>query len=163
MTSRRLSSDQRGRGDAPCPTARISKTASPWATRYNLQDVQLVGSIGVGGVGREYSDQFEQWWNTLTEDEQDHIAASVQLLSDHGPSLGRPAVDSISSSRHPNMKELRAGTPRTLFAFDPRRTAILLLGGDKSGEWNRWYETAVPAADDLYDEHLATIDSKGPT
>ncbi len=111
----------------------------------------------------EYTDQFEQWWHTLTGDEQDHIAASVQLLSSHGPSLGRPAVDNISSSRHKNMKELRAGTTRTLFAFDPRRTAILLLGGDKSGEWNRWYETAVPAADDLYDEHLATIDSKGPT
>lgn len=56
-----------------------------------------------------------------------------------------------------------AGTTRTLFAFDPRRTAILLVGGDKSGEWNQWYETAVPAADNLYDEHLTTIDSKGPT
>ncbi|CAN5795307.1 hypothetical protein BH24ACT5_BH24ACT5_00350 [soil metagenome] len=85
----------------------------------------------------------------------------MQLLSIHGPSLGRPAFDNITSSRHSNMKELRAGTTRTLFAFDPRRVAILLLGGDKSGEWNQWYENAVPAADDLYDDHLATLDTEG--
>lgn len=109
----------------------------------------------------EYTDQFEDWWRLLTEDEQDRIAASVQLLSIHGPSLGRPAVDNITTSRHPNMKELRAGTTRTLFAFDPRRMAILLLGGDKSGEWNRWYETAVPAADALYDDHLTTLENEG--
>ncbi len=109
----------------------------------------------------EYTDQFEDWWRLLTEDEQDRIAASVQLLSIHGPSLGRPAVDNITTSRHPNMKELRAGTTRTLFAFDPRRTAILLLGGDKSGEWDTWYKTAIPEADDLYDNHLETLTQEG--
>ena len=63
-------------------------------------------------------------------------------------------------SRHANMKELRAGTTRTLFAFDLRRTAILLLGGDKSGQWKSWYDRAIPQADDLYDEHLDSIDEK---
>jgi hypothetical protein len=56
------------------------------------------------------------------------------------------------------MKELRPmGGTRILFAFDPRRTAILLIGGDKAGEWNRWYERMVPVAGDLYEEHLAEI------
>ena len=62
------------------------------------------------------------------------------------------------------MKELRTskgGAPRVLFAFDPRRYAILLLGGDKSGEWSDWYEWAVPQADDLYDTHLQELDEEG--
>jgi len=58
------------------------------------------------------------------------------------------------------MKELRAGATRTLFAFDLRRTAILLLGGDKSGQWKSWYDRAIPQADDLYAEHLDSIDEK---
>lgn len=77
--------------------------------------------------------------------------------------LGRPRVDLIKGSRHKNMKELRissGGALRILFAFDPRRTAILLLGGDKSGQWNEWYRVAVPLADDLYDEYLAELEAE---
>jgi len=111
----------------------------------------------------EYTDEFEDWWHSLSVDEQQHIAASVELLQENGPGLGRPAVDTIASSRHANMKELRAGTTRALFAFDPLRTAILLLGGDKSGKWNDWYATAVPQADDLYDEHLESLKKEGLT
>ena len=111
----------------------------------------------------EYTDEFEDWWNSLSVDEQRHIAASVELLQQYGPGLGRPAVDTITSSRHSNMKELRAGTTRTLFAFDPRRNAILLLGGDKSGKWNDWYVTAVQHADDLFDEHLESLKKEGLT
>lgn len=62
------------------------------------------------------------------------------------------------------MKELRAssdGALRVLFAFDPRRTAILLLGGNKSGQWDEWYRTAVPIADELFDEHLAELQREG--
>ena len=59
------------------------------------------------------------------------------------------------------MKELRAGTTRTLFVFNPLRNAILLLGGDKSGKWNDWYKTAIPRADDLYDEHLESLKKEG--
>ncbi len=109
----------------------------------------------------EYTDEFEDWWNSLSLDEQRHIAASVELLQENGPGLGRPAVDTITGSRYANMKELRAGTTRTLFAFDPRRNAILLLGGDKSGKWNDWYRTAVPQADDLYDAHLESLQKEG--
>ena len=109
----------------------------------------------------EYTEEFESWWNSLNVDEQRHVAASVELLQENGPGLARPAVGTITSSRHSNMKELRAGTTRTLFAFDPRRNAILLLGGDRSGKWNDWYKTEVPKADDLYDEHLETLNKEG--
>ncbi|MDE0606389.1 MAG: type II toxin-antitoxin system RelE/ParE family toxin [Acidimicrobiaceae bacterium] len=97
----------------------------------------------------------------MSVEEQRHLAALVELLQEYGLGLGRPAVDTIASSRHANMKELRAGTTRTLFAFDPLRNAILLLGGDKSGKWNDWYRTAVPDADDLYDAHLETLKKDG--
>lgn len=109
----------------------------------------------------EYTDQFEQWWQTLTVDEQRHIAQAIELLSEHGPGLGRPLVDTITNSRHQHMKELRASTTRTLFAFDPLRSAILLFGGDKSGKWNAWYVQAIPTADDLYDEHIDTLKNEG--
>ena len=78
--------------------------------------------------------------------------------------MQRPVVGDVSASRHANMKELRvskAGALRVLFAFDPRRCAILLLGGDKSGRWERWYRWAVPAADDLYDAHIEELRDEG--
>ncbi len=108
----------------------------------------------------EYADQFEAWWDSLSEAEQEDIAAKVLVLQKYGPALRRPHSDVIAMSRHSNMKELivqHAGRPyRVLYAFDPRRTAILLIGGDKTGD-DRWYETYVPIADRLYDEHLATL------
>lgn len=105
----------------------------------------------------EFTDEFESWWSDLSVEQQAALSVRVELLAAHGPSLGRPAVDRIHMSRHHNMKELRTaqgGALRVLFMFDPRRHAILLLGGDKSGRWNEWYAEAVPAADDLYDEYL---------
>jgi hypothetical protein len=103
----------------------------------------------------EYTDEFGAWWDELTDDEQDAIDAAVELLQERGPNLGRPLADTIQQSRHRNMKELRpTNTIRILFAFDPRRTAILLLGGDKRGSWNAWYDEFVPIADRLYDDHL---------
>ncbi len=86
------------------------------------------------------------------------------LLAQTGPTLGRPTVDRIASSRHHHMKELRAsasGALRILFAFDPIRNAILLIGGNKEGEWVTWYETAIPEADDLYDQHLDQLKREG--
>lgn len=109
----------------------------------------------------EFTDRFEKWWNELSEEEQEEIDARVEVLERHGPGLGRPLVDAITSSRHPNMKELRAGSIRILFAFDPRRVAILLIGGDKREDWDGWYEVAVPQADDLYDEHLRELRQEG--
>jgi hypothetical protein len=82
----------------------------------------------------EYTDEFEGWWASLTEDEQVVIAAKVELLEKFGPTLPRPHSDVIVTFRHANMKELRGATHksllRVLYAFDPRRTAILLIGGD---------------------------------
>ncbi len=94
----------------------------------------------------EYTDQFEEWWDDLTEEEQEAITAAVDRLEERGPALGRPLVDNIKQSRHKNMKELIPPTSeiRILFAFDPRRMAILLFGGDKTGEWNRWYDRGGP-------------------
>lgn len=108
----------------------------------------------------EYTDQFEAWWDGLTEAEQEDIAAMVGVLEQKGPALRRPHVGAIQTSRHPNMKELivqHAGRPyRILFAFDPRRCAMLLIGGDKTGN-ARWYAESVPIADTLYDEHLEAL------
>ena len=104
-----------------------------------------------------YTDEFGAWFETLTEDQQDAVIARVDLLEAEGPALGRPTVDKIVGSRHSNMKELRVskgGAIRILFAFDPRRQAVLLIGGDKAGQWQAWYEEAIPVADDLYDEYL---------
>jgi hypothetical protein len=107
----------------------------------------------------EFTDRFEEWWNHLSESQQDALAERVALLPRSDHPLGRPAVDQITS-RHPNMKELRtasAGHLRVLFAFDPLRHAILLIGGDKSGAWQKWYSRAIQEADDLFDEHLKDV------
>jgi hypothetical protein len=109
----------------------------------------------------EVTDQFERWWDTLSVPEQQAIDAAVGLLEQRGPNLGRPLVDGVKGSRHQNMKELRAGTIRVLFAFDPKRTAILLIGGDRRGRWREFYAQMIPLADELFDEHLAEIESKG--
>jgi len=108
----------------------------------------------------EYTDEFERWWEGLSAEEQEDISAVVGVLEEKGPSLRRPYVGSIVTSRHPNMKELiiqHAGRPyRVLFAFDPKRHAILLIGGDKTGNAS-WYDELVPRADNLFDEHLAEL------
>ena len=112
----------------------------------------------------EYTDEFGVWWETLTEDEQDSLRFSVDLLTASGPQLARPHVDTVRGSKHPNMKELRTqhrGSPlRTFFAFDPRRTAILLIGGDKTGR-DRFYQETLRKADKLYDEHLEDLKKEG--
>lgn len=110
------------------------------------------------------TDEFEAWWDELTVDQQESVTDRVDLLAERGPDLGRPVVDRITASRHHNMKELRAsqgGALRVLFMFDPRRQVILLVGGDKSGEWEAWYQTAIPLADDLYDRYLAELRDEG--
>jgi hypothetical protein len=111
----------------------------------------------------EYTDEFGQWWETLAASDQQAITTAVEQLIADGPAVTRPWVDIITASRHSNMKELRprGGHIRILFAFDPRRTAILLIGGDKTGRWKAWYERMVPLADRLYDDHLATLKREG--
>ncbi len=112
----------------------------------------------------EYTDEFEKWWSELSSNEQVDLAASIRLLEAIGPTLGRPHADTVRHSRHPNMKELRtqsSGKPlRTFFAFDPRRSAILLVGGDKTGD-SQFYQNMVPAADQLYDQYLEQLKKEG--
>jgi hypothetical protein len=112
----------------------------------------------------EYTDEFERWFRELDFDAGEEVAAIVDLLVEHGPHLGFPQTSNVTSSRYGNMRELRvqhAGRPlRILYAFDPRRTAILLLGGDKTGD-DRWYEVHVPEADQLYADHLKTLRKEG--
>ncbi len=112
----------------------------------------------------EYTDEFGAWWDGLTEGEQESVRASVKLLADFGPGLPFPHSSGVASSKHGNMRELRvqhAGRPyRVLYAFDHRRCAILLIGGEKTGK-DRWYEEYVPIADRLYDEHLETLRKEG--
>lgn len=108
----------------------------------------------------EYTDEFGEWWHALSAEEQESLDASVRLLEERGPALGFPHSSGIRGSKHSHMRELRTqhdGRPlRTLYAFDPRRAAILLIGGDKTGE-KRWYDIHVPIADRLYDEHLEQL------
>ncbi|MBN2689282.1 MAG: type II toxin-antitoxin system RelE/ParE family toxin [Gammaproteobacteria bacterium] len=108
----------------------------------------------------EYTNEFEAWWNILSEEEQIYVAASVGLLEELGPKLGFPYSSKIRDSKYEHMRELRiqhGGAPyRVLYAFDPRRYAILLIGGNKKGD-ERWYKKFVPIADKLYQQHLIEL------
>ena len=112
----------------------------------------------------EITDEFETWWNALAEALQDAVAARVKLLELYGPQLPFPYSSDVRSSRHGAMRELRAqsaGRPlRVFYAFDPRRSSILLVGGDKSGD-DRFYEIYVPVADRLYDTYLDELQQEG--
>jgi hypothetical protein len=108
----------------------------------------------------EVTDEFKAWWNGLTEAEHIAVERAVLLLEEHGPRLPFPYSSKVKGSRHAAMRELRVqhqGRPyRVLYIFDPRRVALLLLGGDKTGD-DRWYEKNVPLADRLYDNYLAEM------
>jgi len=111
----------------------------------------------------EYTDEFKDWWDTLSWDEQAVIDSGVSLIERLGPTLPYPYSSSVKQSRHGVMRELRsqyAGKPyRTFYAFDPKRTAILLIGGDKTGD-NRFYDVIVPIADRIYDDYLLETQEK---
>jgi len=112
----------------------------------------------------EYADEFGAWWVSLGEPEREAVVISVELLMKHGPALPFPHSSGVRGSRHSHMRELRVqmgGKPyRIFYAFDPRRTAILLIGGNKAGD-DRFYRRLVPAADRLYDEHLEQLAKEG--
>jgi len=112
----------------------------------------------------EYTDEFGRWWASLDEAEQDAVAATVGLLEELGPRVPFPHSSGIRASRHGHLRELRIqheGRPyRVLYAFDPRRSAILLIGADKTGD-DRFYERMVPIADALYHDHLTTLREEG--
>lgn len=118
--------------------------------------------------GVEGTDEFADWYWGLERDQQEAVNAAIELLEERGPALGRPVVGEIDTSRERregrvhNMKELRPSTGlRVLFVFDPRRTAIMLIGGDKTGQWEEWYRRAIPEAERLYAEYLEELRREG--
>ena len=111
----------------------------------------------------EVTDEFKAWWNGLTEAERVSVERAVLVLEERGPHLPFPYSSGVTGSRHSAMRELRVqhqGQPyRVLYIFDPRRVALLLLGGDKTGD-DRWYEKNVPLADQIYDNYLAEMEDE---
>lgn len=106
-----------------------------------------------------------QWFRSVDRTSQALITDAIDRLADAGPSLDRPLVDRIKGSTVPNMKELRPASTgrseiRISFVFDPMRSAVLLVGGDKSGQWSRWYQEAVPEAERLYEIYLVERSSE---
>ncbi len=112
----------------------------------------------------EFTDEFESWWNGLDVEEQDAVARVIRLLEECGPTLPFPYSSGIEGSKYGRMRELRIqhkGHPyRVLYAFDPRGIALLLIGGDKTGQ-DRWYEKYIPIADRIYEAHLDETRKKG--
>lgn len=110
----------------------------------------------------EVTDEFKTWYWILDEEDRDAVNAAVTVLEEQGPNLSRPLVDHIENSRIKNLKELRPREDniRILFCFDPRRSAILLVGGDKTGQWNKWYSKMIPIAEKLYDRYLKELEEE---
>jgi hypothetical protein len=101
---------------------------------------------------------FDRWFLGLDPERANQVTAALRRVAKAGPLLGRPRVDSIKGSRVHHLKELRLHDGvRVLFAFDPNRRAIMLVGGDKTGSWNRWYRQHIPVAERLYVDHLRSI------
>ena len=109
------------------------------------------------------TDEYAAWFTALIKEDLPsavQVAQAVSALREDGPALGRPLVDRLKGSRIHHLKELRPGSRgrseiRIIFAFDPARSALLLLGGDKAGNWDRWYRASIPIAEQLYYEYTA--------
>jgi hypothetical protein len=107
------------------------------------------------------TEEYAAWFTALIKEDltsATQVAQAVAALRDEGPMLGRPLVDRIQGSKIHHLKELRPGSAgrseiRVIFAFDATRSALLLLGGDKAGNWQRWYRENIPIAEQLYLEY----------
>ena len=107
------------------------------------------------------TEEYAAWFTALIKEDLAsavQVAQAVAALREEGPALGRPLVDRIQGSKVHHLKELRPGSAgrseiRVLFAFDPTRSALLLLAGDKAGNWQRWYRQNIPIAEQLYLEY----------
>lgn len=133
----------------------FKKTEKSYSTSYVFHAAEETAKWCV-----DYTDKFGAWWDTLSEEEQIDIIAVVGLLEEMGPTLSHPHSSKIKGSKLSHLRELRiqhAGRPfRVLYAFDHNRTAILLVGGDKTGD-NGWYEKNIPVAEAQYAVHLLTL------
>ena len=112
----------------------------------------------------EYTEEFREWWIELTPRQRDSVESKVDMLSRRGPDLDYPHTSAIHGSRHSHMREIRVQSGgrqiRIFYAMDPRRTSILLIGGDKTAN-DRFYEEYMPIADRLYDEYLEELRMEG--
>lgn len=104
------------------------------------------------------TDEFRRWVAGLGAERRAQVEGAIHRVASIGPLLGRPRVDSIRDSRIHNLKELGIHDGvRILFAFDPNRRAVMLVGGNKTGRWDRWYHQFIPRAERLYSLHLRSI------
>ena len=110
------------------------------------------------------TDRFDEWFNNMDDTDRANIIAGMLLLEKKGPFLSRPYADTVEGSKFPNMKELRIqskGKPlRAFFAFDPKRKAVLLCAGNKTGNEKRFYKFMIPLADKEYETHLDNLEAK---
>ncbi|MEU3165549.1 type II toxin-antitoxin system RelE/ParE family toxin [Streptosporangium sp. NPDC006930] len=115
----------------------------------------------------ELTEEVREWLHAIRASDRTTsrlIGQAVQTLVEIGPALGRPLVDKITGSTLRNLKELRPGSSgrseiRILFAFDSRRNAVLLVAGDKAGEWDTWHEKAIPLAESLFTEWTERLEA----
>ncbi|GAB3672544.1 hypothetical protein GCM10027597_07090 [Saccharopolyspora tripterygii] len=118
------------------------------------------------GWSAELHRDVEEWFLALAERDPvsaGYVEQALDMLVACGPGLGRPLVDRIKGSRFHNLKELRPASGgrseiRMLFAFDPRRSALVLVAGDKAGNWKGWYEVNIPLAEKRYARHVAELE-----
>lgn len=143
---------------APPPTreANTSNASNTTFLFYHFNGIVTVVAWEI-----ECTDEFAEWFAGLTENDRADVEAVVDLLQEEGPNLKRPAVGEISRGKVKNLKELRIGTIRVLFAFDPRSVAILLIGGDKAGAWSKWYDEAIAEVEVLYAQYLKELRLEG--
>ena len=114
-------------------------------------------------------DEVARWFELLCGDDvatADRVEEAIDKLAQDGPTLGRPLVDRVKGSGVHNLKELRPASAgrseiRILFVFDPERRAVPLIGGDKAGDWQRWYEVNIPVAEQRYKRYLGTVEESG--
>jgi hypothetical protein len=98
--------------------------------------------------------EFERWWSSLDADRRAEVNSAIRRVAGGGPTLGRPRVDVIHGSKIHKLKEARVGRGmRLLFAFDSNQDLVMLVGGDKTGQWKRWYRSNISRAERLYVEH----------
>jgi len=134
-------------------------------TLPRVKDIlKLVGLVSRGAVlswAIKVTDEYAEWFRRLIKEDlgsASQVAQAVAALRDAGPTLGRPLVDRLKGSELHHLKELRPGSGgrseiRIIFAFDPTRSALLLLGGDKAGNWERWYSGNISLAEQLYRDY----------
>lgn len=120
----------------------------------SLFSVYYTGAVTVEEWEVYVVNEVLEWIDQLDDATHARVVQAIDALAEGGPGVGRPLVDTVTGSKIQNLKELRPGTVRILFAFDPWRSSILLVAGDKRGQWRTWYRDAIPLAEQRYEMYL---------